>query len=84
MGIFFYSRIAENAGMSRLFISAPIPPKQEPEEKEDSIRRRRLYLATRSLRQGAPDFIKGAEVATAMSAIVVSSVSPERWDKMCL
>ena len=45
-----------------------------------SMRRRRLYLATRSLRQGAPVLIYGALVPTARSAMVVSSVSPERWD----
>ena len=49
---------------------------------EASIRRRRLYLATRSVRQGAPDLMRGAPVATAMSAMVVSSVSPERWERM--
>ena len=43
-----------------------------------SMRRRRLYLATRSLRQGAPVLIYGALVPTARSAMVVSSVSPER------
>ena len=38
-----------------------------------------LYLATRSVRAGAPDLIWPQFVATARSAIVVSSVSPERW-----
>ena len=47
-----------------------------------SMRRSRLYLATRSLRQGAPVLIYGAFVPTARSAIVVSSVSPERWDRI--
>jgi len=37
-------------------------------------------LATRSLRDGAPVLICPAFVATARSAIVVSSVSPERWE----
>ena len=40
---------------------------------------RRLYFATRSPRAGAPDLIWPAPVATTRSAIVVSSVSPERW-----
>src|SRR4051794_5738329 len=45
-----------------------------------SILSRRLYLATRSERDGAPVLICPAPVATARSAMVVSSVSPERWD----
>ena len=47
-----------------------------------SMRRRRLYLATRSLRHGAPVLIYGALVPTARSAMVVSSVSPDRWDRI--
>ena len=43
------------------------------------MRSSRLYLATRSLRQGAPVLIWPERVATARSAMVVSSVSPERW-----
>ena len=39
-----------------------------------------LYLATRSERHGAPVLIWPALVATAMSAIVASSVSPERCE----
>ena len=39
-----------------------------------------LYLATRSLRAGAPVLIWPQLVATARSAMVVSSVSPERCD----
>ena len=45
-----------------------------------SMRSSWLYLATRSVRAGAPVLIWPAFVATAMSAIVVSSVSPERWE----
>src|SRR5205085_9711374 len=45
-----------------------------------SMRSRRLYLATRSLRDGAPVLICPALTATARSAIEVSSVSPERWE----
>ena len=39
-----------------------------------------MYLATRSVLEGAPVLIWPALVATAMSAMVVSSVSPDRWD----
>ena len=38
-----------------------------------------LYLATRSLRLSEPVLIWPARVATARSAMVVSSVSPLRW-----
>ena len=38
-----------------------------------------LYLATRSLRAGAPVLICPLPTATARSAMVVSSVSPDRW-----
>ena len=50
---------------------APLPSKL-------SICKSLLYFATLSLRHGAPVFIKRAFVPTAISAIVVSSVSPER------
>ena len=39
-----------------------------------------LYFATRSERAGAPVLICPQPVATARSAMVVSSVSPERCD----
>ena len=39
-----------------------------------------LYFATRSVRDSAPVLIWPAFVATAMSAIVASSVSPERCE----
>src|ERR1700754_2055931 len=45
-----------------------------------SIRSSWLYFATRSDRDGAPVLIWPQPVATARSAIVVSSVSPERCD----
>ena len=41
-----------------------------------------MYLATRSLRLGASLLIWPALTATARSAMVVSSVSPERWEMM--
>ena len=52
----------------------PVPPSSS------SITNKRLYLATLSVLQGAPVFIWPAFVATATSANVVSSVSPERCD----
>src|SRR6476646_282111 len=45
-----------------------------------SIRSSWLYFATRSVREGAPVLIWPHPVATARSAIVTSSVSPERCD----
>ena len=39
-----------------------------------------LYLATRSLRLADPVLICPADVPTARSAIVLSSVSPERCE----
>lgn len=47
-----------------------------------SIRSRRLYLATQSLRLGAPLLIWPALTASARSVMVESSVSPERWEMM--
>ncbi len=48
-----------------------------------AISSRRLYLATRSPRAGAPDFRCPHPVPTARSAMNVSSVSPERWETNC-
>lgn len=45
-----------------------------------SISNRRLYLAIRSLRQADPVLIWPPPMATAKSAIKMSSVSPERWE----
>lgn len=47
---------------------------------EAAIWMRRLYLATRSPRAGAPVFSWPQPVATARSAMKVSGVSPERWE----
>ena len=47
-----------------------------------SMRSSSLYLATRSVRFGAPVLICPALRATTRSAIVVSSVSPERCETM--
>src|SRR5690606_6880939 len=49
-----------------------------------SMRSSWLYLATRSERAGAPVLIWPQLVATARSAMVTSSVSPERCDIMHL
>src|SRR3989304_1755185 len=54
----------------------PMTPPRWPSS--SSMRRRRLYLAVRSPRAGAPALIWPQPVATARSAIVVSSVSPLR------
>ena len=45
-----------------------------------SISRRRLYLAILSLRQAEPVLICPPPMATAKSAMKVSSVSPLRWE----
>ena len=54
------------------------PPYTVHSPSSSSILRSWLYLATRSVRAGAPVLICPAFMPTAMSAIVVSSVSPER------
>ena len=58
--------------------SAPDRPRSAPSA--SSMRSSWLYLATRSERDGAPVLIWPQPVATARSAIVTSSVSPERCD----
>src|SRR5204863_508529 len=55
-------------------------PNRASSPSDPSIRSSWLYLAVRSPRDGAPDFICPAFVATARSAIVVSSVSPLRCE----
>ena len=45
-----------------------------------SIRRSWLYFAVRSPRHGAPVLISSVPIPAAKSAMVLSSVSPERWD----
>src|SRR5215207_3436986 len=60
--------------------TAPRPRKAAASSRSSSMRSSRLYLATRSERAGAPALIWPQLVATARSAIVVSSVSPERCD----
>ena len=50
--------------------------------RRSSMRSSWLYLAVRSPRAGAPVLICPAPVATARSAMKVSSVSPERCEMM--
>src|SRR6185369_12135972 len=59
--------------------NAERPAYRAASSSSSSIRSSWLYLATRSLRAGAPVLIWPQLVATARSAIVTSSVSPERW-----
>src|SRR5271165_105217 len=59
--------------------NAPRPAYTAPSLSRSSIRSSWLYLATRSERHGAPVLIWPQLSATARSAIVVSSVSPDRW-----
>ena len=60
--------------------SASPPRKAAVSPSTSSIRSSWLYLATRSERAGAPVLICPQLVATARSAMVVSSVSPDRCD----
>src|SRR4051794_4782910 len=60
--------------------SAVRPLKAADSPSSDSILSSWLYLATRSDLAGAPVLIWPQFVATARSAIVASSVSPERCD----
>src|SRR5215472_15910786 len=57
--------------------NAPAPAYAAASSSSSSIRSSWLYLATRSDRQGAPVLIWPQFSATARSAIVVSSVSPD-------
>src|SRR5262245_15736949 len=56
------------------------PAKRARAPSSPSIRRSWLYLATRSERDSEPVLIWPAAVPAARSAIVVSSVSPERCE----
>src|SRR5919106_1108161 len=57
-----------------------VPAYRAPSPSSSSMRRSWLYLVVRSPLEGAPALICPAPVATARSAIVVSSVSPDRWE----
>ena len=85
MGDFPYTLEVSSPGVDRPrrklhCLSASRPAYTADSPSSDSISSSRLYLATRSERAGAPVLIIPAPVATARSAIVVSSVSPERWE----
>src|SRR6185503_21285767 len=56
------------------------PRKRAASPRISSIRRSWLYFAMRSVREADPVLICPAFVATARSAMVVSSVSPERCE----
>ena len=58
---------------------APVPAKTAEPPSSRSMRSSRLYLATRSDRDGAPVLIWPPLMATTKSAMKVSSVSPLRW-----
>src|SRR5437764_9508612 len=70
--------VARGAHVGRLLTAAP-PAYRAASPSSSSMRSSRLYFAVRSPRDGAPALIWPAFVATARSAIVVSSVSPDRW-----
>src|SRR6202034_995322 len=73
--------VAAWAQRSALQAASASPPRNAADSSSDSsMRSSWLYLATRSERAGAPVFIWPHPVATARSAMVVSSVSPERCD----
>lgn len=55
------------------------PDKRQCAELFGGMRSSWLYFATRSLRLGAPVDLAGVQ-CDRRSAIVVSSVSPERWE----
>ena len=57
-----------------------MPGQEAVSPSSSSMRSNWLYLATLSVREGAPVLIWPAPVATARSAMKVSSVSPERWE----
>src|SRR6266849_3119376 len=60
--------------------SGALPLKRAAEPSSSSMRSNWLYLAMRSVREAEPVLIWPAAVATARSAINVSSVSPERCE----
>src|SRR5271170_8295431 len=60
-------------------LNGVFPAYTAPSPSAQPMRRSWLYLATRSDRESEPVLICPALVATARSAMNVSSVSPERW-----
>lgn len=72
--------VCSGEGASFLSILRQCLPYRAESPSSSSMRSRRLYFATRSLRQGAPVLIYMAFIPTAISESVGSSVSPERWE----
>src|SRR5262249_35453522 len=73
-------RRARTHDAARLGATAAPPGYDADSPNTSSMRSNWLYFATRSDRAGAPALICPQLVATARSEIVVSSVSPDRWD----
>ncbi|GEM_PF-6082915 len=63
---------------NQAFLKADLPAKRAAAPNSSSMAIRRLNLAIRSLLEAEPVLILPDAVATARSAMVVSSVSPER------
>lgn len=63
-------------------LTKPAMPAYLQSFSSDSMRSRALYLATRSLRQGAPVLMMPVARPTVRSAMVTSSVSPLRCEHM--
>ena len=61
-------------------LKAVLPANRAEASSYHSIRNNWLNFATRSLRQPEPVLRCPATTATVRPAIVVSSVSPERWE----
>ena len=76
-----FSEIARVSRPNSLFIQI-LFPYTEPFFSSSSITSSLLYFSVRSARQGAPVLIKPAFRPTARSAMVVSPVSPERWERI--
>ena len=70
--------MSDPSGWPSRFRVRTVGPARAREPRSSSIRNSRLYLASRSERATEPILIWPAAVATARSAIVVSSVSPDR------
>src|SRR5215470_20426190 len=66
----------------RYLATIDLPGKRAALPSSSSMRSSWLYFAMRSVREAEPVLIWPAPVATARSAIKVSSVSPERWEMM--
>ena len=72
------SKASANRSRSYRLKKASLPRNCATSPSSSSMRSSWLYLATRSVREGAPVLIWPAFRATEISAMVVSSVSPER------